>query len=200
MNIETLNKLTDDLKTDVAKRRGNCEGIQKRIDRQVEEQQALVIQQTEARKASLLVEQAANEARQGVKERFEGVAGAALRPVFGDDYGFEIIIEEKKNGTFAYCAITNAENHEAFDPLLSKGGSTIDVASIALRMAYLEESGAPGPLILDEPAKMVSQQQIEATARTIETLQKLTGRQIIMVTHHAAFKSVFPAALDLDGI
>jgi len=200
MNLTELNDTVYELHGQVAAGQGRCELISDRIEEQTAEVERLQLQQKEARMSSMLVEQAANEARQGVKARFEGVAGAALRPVFGDDYGFEIVIEEKKNGTFAYCAITNEENHEALDPLFSKGGSTVDVAALALRMAYLEESGASGPLVLDEPTRMVSQQQIEATAWTIDTLQKLTGRQIIMVTHHPVFKSVFPAALNLDEI
>ena len=71
-------------------------------------------------------------------------------------------------------------------PELSRGGGVVDIVSLALRIAILQthKPKIQGPLILDEPAKHVSDEYIFNVADFLKQTSELFNRQIIMVTHN----------------
>ncbi|NLB89398.1 MAG: ATP-binding protein, partial [Syntrophomonadaceae bacterium] len=69
----------------------------------------------------------------------------------------------------------------------SRGGGIVDIISLALRIALLETSrpALDGPLILDEPAKHVSQDYSHNVAEFLKLVVNTFERQVIMVTHNS---------------
>jgi len=62
----------------------------------------------------------------------------------------------------------------------------IDIISLAIRIAMLECSNLEikGPIILDEPAKHVSDDYITHVAEFLKQVTHMFQRQVIMVTHN----------------
>ena len=71
-------------------------------------------------------------------------------------------------------------------PEQSRGGGVIDIISLALRIAFLQihKPKIEGPLILDEPAKHVSEDYIFNVADFLKRASEMFNRQIIIVTHN----------------
>lgn len=197
MELADIRDLTDKLQSDIAGLRGRCELLQSQVDKRQAEQKKLKGQQTLWRKAALLVQRAADAQRESLRQRFERTVSAALQSTFGGSYGFRITVEEKKNGTHAYFGIISELNREPQDPLFARGGSTVDVCSMALRLAYMGELGIPGPIILDEPSKHVSESYREANAQMIEQLHQITGRQMLIISHDSTLKQYIPNTIEL---
>ena len=68
----------------------------------------------------------------------------------------------------------------------------MDIISLALRIAFLQvhKPKIEGPLILDEPAKHVSEDYIFNVADFLKRTSEMFNRQIIMVTHNNHLASI----------
>ena len=107
---------------------------------------------------------------------------------------FKIEINElygKPNAEF-YVLTKTEESIIKTKPELSRGGGVVDIISLALRIAFLEiyKPKIEGPLILDEPAKHVSEEYIFNVADFLKKTSELFNRQIIMVTHNNHLSSI----------
>ncbi|HEY3366221.1 MAG TPA: ATPase [Symbiobacteriaceae bacterium] len=157
----------------------NCQALleRHRDDSTVYEQVALLLQQT------------ADHARQTARQQIEGLVTATLRSVFGPEYGFVIELTERGGRPEAEFYVVSDFDGELLKTRLqdSRGGGVVDIVSLGLRMAMLEtyRPKLDGALILDEPAKHVSDEFIQSTALFFQKVSAGFSRQIIMVTHDA---------------
>ncbi len=137
----------------------------------------------------LLMQQTSEHARQTARERIERLVTSSLQAVFGGDYTFRIELTEKAGRPEAEFYVVSHRGEEALRtrPQDSRGGGVVDVVSLALRIAMLEayRPRVEGALILDEPAKHVSEDFITPTAQFLKRVSESFGRQVIMVTHNA---------------
>ncbi|MBC7106618.1 MAG: ATP-binding protein, partial [Firmicutes bacterium] len=71
-------------------------------------------------------------------------------------------------------------------PQDARGGGVVDVISLALRVALLQtvRPPLPGPLMLDEPGKHVSEEYARSLALFLKSVSEMFGRQIVLVTHN----------------
>lgn len=133
-------------------------------------------------------------AREQLKTRIEETVTAALLAVFGDGFEFRINMRQLAGQPAAeWQVISRYGNVEvAASPEDARGGGITDVVSLALRLAMLElvRPRAGGPVILDEPAKMVSAEYAGNLAGFLKQYATRTGRQIIMVTHNTTLAEV----------
>jgi DNA repair ATPase RecN len=172
---------------------GERKGQQKRLLQELEQtDQAL----TDAQERSLLFEQVivllqqtSEHARLQAKEQIEMLVTNTLRSVFGPDYAFHIELVEKAGRPEAEFYVVSNYGGELLQtrPEESRGGGVVDVVALGLRIAMLEtyRPRLEGPLLLDEPAKHVSEEFIQPTAQFLKTISDFFGRQVIMVTHNA---------------
>ena len=127
-------------------------------------------------------------ARKQLVQRITETVSAALEAVFGEGMRFEILIGQKSNQPTAEWQVVSTYGAYTVqtDPQDANGGGVVDVISLALRLSLLElaRPKPEGPLILDEPGKMISQQFAPAVAMFLKKYAETTGRQIIMVTHN----------------
>ena len=183
MTFQALQSYTSDLHDRIVGSKSRCELLYSQIEEKVKKKTEYRESQEIYREASILIGRAADDAREGIRQRFETTVSSALQAVFDPSYEFHIQVTQHANATSADFYISSEENREPQDPLTARGGSVVDVCAVALRLAYLEEMGVPGPVFFDECTKHVSEGFRDAAAEMLVTLQRITGRQLVIVTH-----------------
>lgn len=141
------------------------------------------------RQVSKVYQMAAEYARNRSKTAVENIVSRALRIVFPGDLSFAIEMEEKGDRAEANFLVTSTYGGDQIvsnEPQEARGGGVVDVIALALRIGLLETAGLPknGPLVLDEPAKHVSQEYSRHVAEFLNMVVQTFNRQIIMVTHN----------------
>lgn len=167
-------------------------GQQRRL---LQDQAARVAQLAQMREQSsvydqviLLLQQTAEHARAQAKAQIEMLVTNTLRSVFGPEYRFQIDLVEKAGRPeaefYVFSRFGDAELQSR--PQESRGGGVVDVVSLGLRIAMIQtyRPRLEGPLILDEPAKHVSDEYIQPTAQFLQMVSQAFGRQVLMVTHN----------------
>lgn len=148
-------------------------------------------------------------AREQLKRRIEETVTAALQAVFMDDsLRFQVVMRTLGNQPAADWEVVSryGDTEIANSPEDARGGGIVDVVSIALRLAMMELSRPRpgGPIILDEPGKMVSAEYAPNLAYFLKQYAGKTGRQVIMVTHNGALAEVadksYRVIKDSDGV
>jgi DNA repair exonuclease SbcCD ATPase subunit len=126
-------------------------------------------------------------AREQLKTRIEETVTAALLAVFGEGYEFKVSVRNLSGQPAAEWQVISryGEAEVAAGPEDARGGGIVDIVSLALRLSLLELARPKpgGPVILDEPAKMVSAEYLPSVAEFLKQYAARTGRQIILVTH-----------------
>ena len=120
--------------------------------------------------------------RREVKERIEKLVSSVLTTVFEEPFYFKINILRRRDQIEVDFNIASS-NMEG-DILGVRGGGIADVMSITLRIILAEMLKVEGPLILDEPLRMVSEEYVPNVASFLVELSKKFNRQIICITHN----------------
>lgn len=208
LNIQALESELSALRTRYSQAQGQRELLQQQRD---EKEQQLTQAQADIdlwRQVQVLLGKASEFARQQLKTRIEQTVTAALAAIFNDStMRFEIEMKDIGGKPAAdwrvvscYEIPAKAGNEDVkisaytvvASPEDAKGGGVTDVVSLALRLALLELSRprVEGPVLLDEPGKMISKEYLPNVAEFLKQYAAKTGRQIILVTHHEALADV----------
>lgn len=156
-------------------------------------------------KVVILYQKTSEFAREQAKVQIESLVSKCLQFIFESNIEFVIEIEELRNKANAefYVVTENEDIVIKTKPELSRGGGVVDIVSLALRIAFLQihKPSIEGPLILDEPAKHVSDEYIFNVADFLKQTSDMFNRQIIMVTHnqHLSQISNYSYHVELDG-
>lgn len=144
--------------------------------------------------AKVLLAESSRYAKEQVKNQLEVLVTNGLQYIFGEDMRFEIDIVETKTRTEAeFYVVSMHDGHEVrTKPEEANGGGVVDIISIILRIAMLQSCNPPleGPLLLDEPVKMVSEDFIGKVGEFFRQLSQYFDRQIIMSTHNAHLSEI----------
>lgn len=156
--------------------------LQRRL-KELEEQRELL------EKVRALLIEASAFAREQARQQVEAMVTSALQMVFGPDMKFHIRLEESHGRVEAeYLVSSSYEGGSRIEnrPQDSRGGGVVDVVSLALRLALLEASRprVEGPVMLDEPAKHVSEEYSASVVEFLKGVCKSFDRQVILVTHN----------------
>lgn len=153
-------------------------------------------------KVRLLLQEAARHAREQGRRQVEFMVTQALQFVFGGDLEFKVAIEDKRDRPEAEFFVSSSYGTDLrveTAPQDARGGGVVDVISLALRLALLHAfrpqgnplqaagtrlGGYGGPVILDEPAKHVSEEFSPQVAQFLKSFSQSLGRQVIMVSHN----------------
>ncbi len=139
-------------------------------------------------KVSILFQETSQFARDQAKIQIESIVTNCLRFIFDSEIEFLIEIDELRNKASAeFFVVTKIDDLEIkTKPELSRGGGVVDIVSLALRIAFLQinRPRIEGPLILDEPAKHVSEDYIYNVGEFLRKSSEIFNRQIIMITHN----------------
>jgi DNA repair exonuclease SbcCD ATPase subunit len=135
----------------------------------------------------LLLQESAGYARELARRQIEAMVTHALQFTFGPELSFKVELTERRGQPEAdFYVVSNYGGFEVRNtPQDSRGGGVVDVISLALRISLLHAArpAIPGPLLMDEPGKHLSEQFAPNLARFLKVVSD-TGRQVIMVTHN----------------
>ena len=153
-------------------------------------------------KVTILFQKTSEYARQQAKRQIETLVTKCLQYVFESNIELLIELDELRNKANAeFYVITESDGMIIkTKPELSRGGGVVDVVSLALRIAFLQihKPQIEGPLILDEPAKHVSEEYIFNVGEFLKQTPEMFGRQIIMVTHNNYLAAIANKAYRVD--
>lgn len=112
----------------------------------------------------ILFQKTSHFAREQAKSQIEILVSKCLQYIFESNIDFQIEIDELRNKASAEFYVVN-ETADFFlktKPEQSRGGGVVDIVSLALRISFMQthKPTIEGPLILDEPAKHVSEDYI----------------------------------------
>ncbi len=201
LNIQVLESELAALRTRYSQGQGQRDLL---VNQRREKQAELTAAQQDIelwRQVQLLLSKASEYAREQLKTRIEQTVTAALAAIFADSsMRFEIEMSTIGGRPAADWRVvscygdTGSENQVSVvaSPEDAKGGGVTDVVSLALRLALLELSRPKpgGPVLFDEPGKMISKEYLPSVAEFLKQYAAKTGRQIIMVTHHEVLADV----------
>lgn len=153
-------------------------------------------------KTRILLDHAADFARQQAKNQIERLVTSCLQFIFQSDIRFEIELSELRKRPEAEFYVISRYQDDVMRvrPQESRGGGVVDIISLAIRIAMLQSYNPPigGPLILDEPAKHVSEEYINNVSEFLKEISRTFGRQVIMVTHNRVLSEVADRIYTVD--
>lgn len=193
-SYEILDGYINKIDSFISKEQGKKEKILEQINENNDLIKNIQLQIDLIEKVSLLLQRTSEFARNQAKIQIESLVTNCLQYIFESNIEFKIEIEElygKPNAEF--FVITEADNTVIkTKPEQSRGGGVVDIISLALRIAFLQvhKPRIEGPLILDEPAKHVSEDYIFNVADFLKKTSEMFDRQIIMVTHNNHLSSI----------
>lgn len=203
--ITQLNELNDYLtksKEFLSREKGKSSKLNEQLDINKENSKRIELELELLQKVSILFQKTSEFAREQAKVQVESLVTKCLQFVFETEIEFLIEIEELRGKANAEFYVVNESENSIIKtkPELSRGGGVVDIVSIALRIAFLQthKPRIEGPLILDEPAKHVSDDYIFNVADFLKQTSTLFNRQIIMVTHNDHLASIGSSAYRVD--
>lgn len=184
-----------DLKSKYQQAKGQYDLLQKQKANKEQEYSQIKTDIEVWQQVQILFGKVSEFAREQLKLRIEETCTAALQAIFcTDDISFVIEMNTIGGKPAANWSVVSkyGESVVAANPEDARGGGVTDVVSLALRLALLElaRPKLDGPVILDEPGKMISREYLPNVAAFLKSYAKKTGRQIIMVTHHEVLAEV----------
>ncbi len=201
-NIDELNEYIGRANKFISKEMGKKEIIEQQINIKTERLQDIGKEVELLSKVSTLLHKTSEYAREQAKFQVETLVTKCLQYVFETDIKFIVEIEEQRSKSAAeFYVVNNIDDHILkTKPELSRGGGVVDIVSLALRIAFLQthKPKIQGPLILDEPAKHVSDEYIYNVSEFLKQTSELFDRQIIMVTHNNHLSSISTSAYKVD--
>lgn len=153
-------------------------------------------------KAAMILTEISLNAKRSITMFLEDLVTDALQYISEGQYKFCIEIDDTGKTTKCEFYVT-----EEVDGVISKqkpqdacGGGFIDIISTTLRYAYLNLYNKPalcGPVILDEPGKMVSAEMSVRFGEFIKQLGDDFNRQTIMITHNDNLTNIADAVEEI---
>jgi DNA repair exonuclease SbcCD ATPase subunit len=162
------------------------------LKQEIDEKQLKKLSLQEANKlleqVRVFLQELAEFTRDQIMSGLQEVVTLCLQSIFGPDISFEIEVGTLRNNTSIEFYVVSREGDQIvrLKPEDAMGGGVIDTVAIGLRFGLLKVLNPTpiGPVILDEPAKMVSADRIDSIGLLIKDLSRIFGKQILMVTHH----------------
>lgn len=135
----------------------------------------------------ILLQKAADYSRTQAKRQIEDIVTQSIAYIMQNSSKFTVDLLEKRDLPIAefYVESDYGDYSVKTKPEQSRGGGVVDIVSLALRIAFLENHRPKikGPLFLDEPGKHISNDYIFNMGEFLKECSRLFNRQIIMVTH-----------------
>lgn len=201
-DIERLKQYIDDSNEFLAREMGKKEIIENQIKAKEKLSKDMGEKIDLLSKVATLLYKTSEYARGQAKVQVETLVTKCLQYVFESDIEFLIEIDEQRGKSSAEFYVVNSIDDIVLKtkPELSRGGGVVDIVSLALRIAFLQthKPKIQGPLILDEPAKHVSDEYIYNVSEFLKQTSELFDRQIVMVTHNNHLASIGTRAYKVD--
>lgn len=192
MTPQILTQRINSLQTKCQHARGALAVLEPQRDKVVADLVTLRSNMALWRQTGMLLSHLSEYARDSMRLRIEQIVTAALQAVFPEPLSFQVILRQVGGQPVADWEVVSVYGDTTVSntPEDARGGGITDVVSLALRIALLECLELDGPLLMDEPGKMISREYLPAVAEFLKSYARETGRQILLVTHHEALAEV----------
>jgi len=201
-SISVIEKYTQQLMVEYALKKNMKEKLEKDLFARQQELEKVSNTIDILEQVRLLLQRASEYARAQIKQQIEMLVTHCLQFVFGPNLEFEIELNEIRGKTNAeFYVISTYDNVKVkTKPQDARGGGIVDVISLALRIAVIQSTDLykDGPIILDEPAKHVSNEFINNVAQFLKQISNVFHRQIIMVTHNQYLSEIADLAYKVE--
>lgn len=173
-------------------RTGEARAIHRKVNEVAEEVEDLKQQIDDYTKAVLLLASISEERQEAAQRQIEALVTRGLQTILGNEYSFHVVQTTKdrdKRPEVEFIVRTTSSNKVLDTPVTARGGGVVATVSVLLRVIILllSKKDRDIPLILDESFAHLSARYIEPIAQFLSELTKLTGIQIILVTHSREF-------------
>lgn len=137
---------------------------------------------TDHEKVREVYQQAALATQRFIESHISSIVTNALQSVFFEkDLEFKVEFDKKRNST--ECNLTLLEDGEEYEILDDKGFGVADIASFALRVAYILLDTVDNVIIMDEPFRNLDKERTPYASKMVAELSKKLGIQFIISTH-----------------
>lgn len=139
-----------------------------------------------------LLQKMSEEQRKLACKKFEELGTIALQFAISPDYEMQVEMTEIRKRPSVNVYIVKKSTGVKTDPLTANGGGIVDIISIAMRIVAMQitDPVIDGPIIIDEPFKMVSKEYIPMLAEFLKKIARDFNRQIILITHNEFLAAV----------
>lgn len=144
-----------------------------------------IFEQESLDKARILLLKTGDYKRQYIKSKIEEMVSNALQYIREENIYFSIKDKEVRGRTEFDFYITSIRDGIMTETTIadSRGDGIADIVYLSLCIAMHQLSGIKGPLILDEPAKQVSERYRNNVGSFLKEIANTLNIQIIMITH-----------------
>ena len=150
----------------------------------------------------ILLQRTSDYAREQARQRIESIVTNCLQFIFDSNIEFKIEMSEVRGRPEAEFFVISHFKGESIKtkPQEARGGGVVDIISLAIRIAMLQCSSLEinGPVILDEPAKHVSDDYIMQVAEFLKQVSIAFKRQVVMVTHDRHLSEIADKAFKVE--
>lgn len=188
------------LKSDLNSIKGKCSLLNSQIEESEEKIETLKYDEQIFKKAVELLAYVQRATEEKTKEGFESIINYALTFVFQNpEYGINLEFGKRGNLSEMNINLKTPDCKTPFDPMDKDAGGVLNVLSVALRIALLEliKPKMEGFLVLDEPFKETSDNNLDKVKEFLDAINKKINRQIIMVTHKEKLKTNIGNSIEL---
>jgi len=155
-------------------------------------------------KVGVVLKKASEYAREQSRLHIESLVTNCLQFIFNSSLEFKIEINEVRSRPEAEFYVITKINDQIIKtrPQDSRGGGVEDVVSLAIRIAMIEygSMNINGPIILDEPAKHVSDDYIVQVAEFLKQISTMFKRQVIIITHNKHLNEIADKWFHVDMV
>ncbi|RJX22650.1 MAG: hypothetical protein C4575_00820 [Desulforudis sp.] len=135
-----------------------------------------------------LIRHSVQSVRTRAKDELECFVTTALRYTFESDLDFVVLYDpesEPAGADFFIRSRRGRGDRLLFAPVAAYGSGISEFIALALRVAFMVSAHPPlpGPLVLDEPIRSLSDQYISNVGRFLKSVSDGFDLQIILLTH-----------------
>lgn len=205
LNIDYLETEINKLQEFIAREEGKRDKLVEQLKGHEANLQKSILEIELLDKVTLVFQKTSEFAREQAKIQIETLVTKCLQYIFESSINFIIDLDELRGKANAEFYVINEIDNLTIKtkPELSRGGGVVDIVSLALRIAFMQihKPAIEGPLILDEPAKHVSEDYIYNVGDFLKQTSLMFNRQVIMVTHNQHLAAISDTAyrVELNG-
>lgn len=117
-----------------------------------------------------------------LESHISSIVTNAIQSVFFEkNLEFKVEFDKKRNST--ECNLFILDDGDDYDLIDDKGFGVADIASFALRVAYILLDSVDNVLIMDEPLRHLDDNRMSYASKMMAELSKELNMQFIVITH-----------------
>lgn len=191
-----------ELRNKLEQAKGRRQSLRTQLKNNKEKLSNLEIDVDNLLQAQLIIQKVAKETQQQLEWHISNLISLILKSIFPNPCTFSTKFIIKRGQTECVLSLIDTKENE-LSPLDEEGGGMVDVTSLGLRVSLCKLTKNRNTIILDEPLKHLSHNQLLKVGLLLKKLSLKLNLQFIIITHLDELKTdadrVFEVTIK-DGI